>query len=204
MKKIILSVAAVFAFGFANAQEEAKEAGNGGFAKGDLFVSGSVGFNSAKMDEAKGSNFYFKPEAGYFLTENIALGLGLEVGTAKNEGIDTYSDSYKTNNFGAEVFGRYYFTPASQFSMFAQLGVGFGTAKTEAFEGAEEAKVNSFGVNAGLGLNYFVANNWALQANWAGLGYNSSKPDADGAEATNTFGLNVDMSAINFGVLYKF
>ena len=204
MKKIILSVAAVFAFGFANAQEETKEAGNGGFAKGDLFVSGSVGFNSAKMDEAKGNEFNFRPEVGYFLTENIALGLGLEVGSAKNEGIDLYSDAYKTNSFGAEVFGRYYFTPANQFSLFAQLGVGYASVNTEAVEGAEEFKVNAFGINAGLGLNYFVANNWALQANWAGLGYNSAKADVDGAEAMNTFGLNVDMSAINFGVLYKF
>ena len=39
MKKVLLSAVALLAFGFANAQEEEK--GNGGFSKGDMFVSGS-------------------------------------------------------------------------------------------------------------------------------------------------------------------
>lgn len=197
MKKVILSAMAVFAFTFANAQEGT------GFSQGDLFATGSVGFNSDKMDEAKGNEFYFRPEVGYFLTENIALGLGIDFGSAKNDGLDAYSDAYKTNSFGAEVFGRYYFTPASQFSLFGQFGIGFGNVKAEDGAG-NEAKVNTFGVNAGLGANYFVANNWALQASWAGLGYNSAKLDAPGAEAYTSFGLNVDLSAISLGVLYKF
>lgn len=200
MKKLILSAAAVFALTFANAQEGDS---NGGFAQGDLFATGSIGFNSDKMDDAKGSNFYFRPEVGYFLTENIALGLGLDFGSAKNDGLDAYSDTYKTNNFNAEVFGRYYFTPESQFSLFGQLGIGFGNVKMENGAG-NEMKVNTFGINAGLGANYFLTNNWALQAGWAVLGYNSAKLDAPGAEAYNSFGLNVDLSAINFGVLYKF
>lgn len=197
MKKVILSAMAVFALSFANAQEGT------GFSQGDLFATGSVGFNSDKMDEAKGNEFYFRPEVGYFLTENIALGLGIDFGSAKNDGLDAYSDAYKTNSFGAEVFGRYYFTPASQFSLFGQFGIGFGNVKAEDGAG-NEAKVNTFGVNAGLGANYFVANNWALQASWAGLGYNSAKLDAPGAEAYTSFGLNVDLSAISLGVLYKF
>jgi outer membrane protein len=201
MKKIILTVAAVFAFGFANAQEATSS--EGGFSKGDLFATGSVGFNSDKQDDAKGSEFYFRPEVGYFLTENIALGLGIDFGSAKNDGLDVYSDAFKTNAFGAEVFGRYYFTPASKFSLFAQLGVGFGNVKFEDGAG-NEAKANTFGINAGLGANYFLTSNWALQANWAGLGYNSAKADAPGAEAYTSTGLNVDLSAINFGMLYKF
>ena len=199
MKKVILSAMAVFALSFANAQEDS----NGGFGQGDLFATGSVGFNSDKMDEAKGSNFYFRPEVGYFLTENIALGLGIEFGSAKNDGLDAYSDTYKTNEFSGEVFGRYYFTPANQFSLFAQVGLGLGNVKMEDGAGNEQ-KVNAFGINAGLGANYFLTSNWALQANWGLLGYSSAKVDAPGAEAYTSFGLNVDLSAINFGVLYKF
>lgn len=200
MKKLILSAVAVFALTFANAQEGDS---NGGFTQGDLFATGSVGFNSDKWYDAKGSNFYFRPEVGYFLTENIALGLGLDFGSAKNDGLDTYSDAYKTNNFNAKVFGRYYFTPESQFSLFGQFGIGFGNVKMENGAG-DETKVNTFGINAGLGANYFLTNNWALQAGWAVLGYNSEKIDAPRAEAYNSFGLNIDLSAINFGVLYKF
>ncbi|KGO79406.1 hypothetical protein Q762_14430, partial [Flavobacterium cauense R2A-7] len=75
MKKIILSVAAVFAFGFANAQEEVKEAKGFGFSKGNIMVEGNLGFSTGKstdsfggtdMEETKTSSFNFNPKAGYF------------------------------------------------------------------------------------------------------------------------------------------
>ena len=45
MKKIILTVAAVFAFGFANAQDKKEDSG-AGFSNGDAYISGSFGINS--------------------------------------------------------------------------------------------------------------------------------------------------------------
>ena len=47
MKKIILTVAAVFALTFANAQD--KKEGSEGFAKGDLYLSGTVGFSNCAL-----------------------------------------------------------------------------------------------------------------------------------------------------------
>jgi outer membrane protein len=49
-----------------------------------------------------------------------------------------------------------------------------------------------------------LSNHWAVEASWAGLGYNTSEEDAPGAEAWNSFGLAVDLSSINFGLVYKF
>ncbi|MFN7044893.1 MAG: outer membrane protein [Flavobacterium sp.] len=198
MKKVLLSAVALLAFGFANAQEEEK--GNGGFSKGDVFVSGGVGFNSGKQGEYKESDFTFSPAVGYFVTENIALGARLDLTSGKQE-LGAAED--KTSAFGAEVFGRYYWTAASQFSVFGEVGVGFGNAKEEDSFGNEQ-KFNAFGVNAGVGVSYFLNSNFAIEAGWAGLGYNSVKEDAEGAEAYSTFGLNVDLSAVNFGLVYKF
>lgn len=197
MKKVLLSAVALLAFGFANAQEETK--GNGGFAKGDVFVSGGVGFSSAKQGEFKESSLNFSPAIGYFVSDNIALGARLDVMSAKE---DDFGDETTMSGFGAEVFGRYYWTPASQFSVFGEAGVGFGSQKFES--GPSEAKFNTFGINAGVGVSYFLNSNFAIEAGWAGLGYNSVKEDAEGAEAYNEFGLNVDFSAINFGLVYKF
>lgn len=73
MKKVILSVAAVFAFGFASAQETTE----GGFSKGDLFISGAVGFGSEKTGDLKTNDFIVAPKAGYFVTNNIAVGLAV-------------------------------------------------------------------------------------------------------------------------------
>ncbi|CAM4147963.1 MULTISPECIES: outer membrane beta-barrel protein [Flavobacterium] len=193
MKKLVLSAVAVFAFTFANAQE-----GEGaGFSKGDVFISGSVGFDSTKQGDAKSNEFTFSPAAGYFLTENIAAGVRLNIVSGEETTETTYSE------FGADVFGRYYFTPASKFSVFGELAVGFGNEKRETVTNIE-TKYTSFGVNAGVGVNYFLSDNFAIEAGWAGLGYNSRKLDADGADAQNSFGLAVDMSSINLGLVYKF
>lgn len=59
-------------------------------------------------------------------------------------------------------------------------------------------------VGLGLGFNYFVAPNWALEASWAGLSYGSNDNGGNGAKKTNSFGLNANTSSINFGMLYKF
>lgn len=61
MKKVILTVAAIFAFGFANAQETTE----GGFANGDVFITGAVGFGSSKTGEAKTNSFEVSPSVGF-------------------------------------------------------------------------------------------------------------------------------------------
>ena len=45
MKKIIFTVAAIFAFGFANAQDKKENSGTG-FAKGDIFITGAFNVSS--------------------------------------------------------------------------------------------------------------------------------------------------------------
>lgn len=197
MKKIILTVAAVFAFGFANAQD-AKESSEG-FSQGDVYFSGSLGFNSSKQGDAKSNNVTFSPSAAYFVSPNIAIGARLTVESGKDE---VGAAETKSSAFGADVFGRYYFTPATKFSVFAELAAGFGSDKTEDALG-NETKFNGFGVNAGVGVSYFLNSNFAIEAGWAGLGYNSRKADVSGADAANSFGLNVDLSSINFGLIYK-
>ncbi|MFD2890830.1 outer membrane beta-barrel protein [Flavobacterium chuncheonense] len=198
MKKVLLTAAAVFAFGFANAQEG--ESTIAGFSKGDVFVTGGVGFNSDKQGDWKSNEFTFSPAVGYFVSDNIALGARLNVMSGKSE---FGSSEEKSSAFGAEAFGRYYMTPASKFSLFGELAVGFGSSKEEDVFG-DETKYNAFGVNAGIGVNYFLSSNWALEASWAGLGYNTFKEDTSGAESYDTFGLNVDLSSINLGLVYKF
>ncbi|HLP65362.1 outer membrane protein [Flavobacterium sp.] len=199
MKKLVLTVAAVFAFGFANAQDKKEDSG-AGFSKGDLFVSGAVGFGSEKTGDLETSGFTFSPALGYFVTENIALGARLDFtsSTESEPGVDDTD----TSRFGAEVFGRYYWTPASQFSVFGELAVGFGSNKVE--QGPAEFKTKDFGINAGVGVNYFLSDNWSIEAGWAGLGYNTNDNGGDGAEKTNSFGLAIDLTAINFGLNYKF
>ena len=200
MKKIILTVAAVFAFGFANAQD--KKESNEGFSKGDVFVTGAFSISSTnnKNNDQKDNSFEIAPQVNYFLTENISLGAKISYSSDKQSvaGTDTQDDS--TIAFG--LAGRYYFTPASKFSVFGQLAAEYGSTTDNL--ATPEFKVNGFGAGLGLGLNYFVASNWSIEANFAALNFSSEKVDVAGAENETSFGLGANMRAISFGVNYKF
>ena len=196
MKKVLLSAVALLAFGFANAQEETK--GNGGFSKGDVFVSGAFSIGSEKTGDDKSSGFEIEPKVGYFVTENIAIGGKLGFASYKAE--DTFGDTDDLSALTVGAFGRYYMTPASQFSLFGQLGFDYSSIDDK----LADVQENEIGLNLGLGLSYFVSNNWSIEATWAGLGYTSNDNGGNGAEKTNSFGLGADLRAISFGVNYKF
>lgn len=206
MKKILLSAVAVMAFGFANAQEAT---GTKGFAEGDVFITGSVGFGSEKTGDAKTSQFNISPKAGYFVTSNIAIGVQLGYTSATDTEVvegpfGSTTVDVDTNSFEAGAFGRYYFTPARDFSFFGQLSVGYASTKTEV-EGVDgESKSNGFNLGLAPGISYFVSEHIALEATFGLLGYNTSKPDFDGAESTDTFNIGANFNDINFGIVYKF
>ncbi|HEX9980719.1 MAG TPA: porin family protein, partial [Flavobacterium sp.] len=63
---------------------------------------------------------------------------------------------------------------------------------------------NGFGVSVSPGVSYFISSHFALEATIGALSYETSKPDVDDAEATDTFGLNVDLTDITLGLIYKF
>lgn len=194
MKKLLL-VAAIAVFGFsANAQDEEKTAG---FAKGDVYASGSVGFNTTKFGDSKSNNFTFSPAVGTFISDNIAIEVSALVGSSEDSNED------KISTLGAGLGATYFFTPASQFSFAVGAGVSYANSKYEP-NGGGESKVNTFGIAVAPGLNYFVSDCIALRASIGALSYTSAKGDEDNAESLNTFGLNLNLSDINFGVTFKF
>nr|WP_199001357.1 outer membrane beta-barrel protein [Flavobacterium sp. ASV13] len=183
MKKIMLTAIAVLGFTFANAQ-------TGGYAKGDVFVSGALTVGSEKTGNDKTSTFEIEPKVGYFVSENIAIGGKLGYKTVKD-----VSDAFTVG-----AFGRYYFTPASQFSVFGQAGLDFSNTKLK----GTDVKTNDIGANVGLGLSYFLSNHFAIEATWLGLGYNVSNNGGHGADKTNSFSFGTDLRNVGFGVVYKF
>ena len=205
MKKVLFSAVALLAFGFANAQEEEK--GNGGFAKGDVFVSGAVTFGSSKTGDFKVNAFEIAPKVGYFVTENIAVGASVGLQSLK---FDNGSADATNSGLGLGAFGRYYFTPANKFSLFAELGIDYtsfdeefdaesGTVYASSFESKE------LGFGLGAGMNYFVSSNFSIEAGVAVLGYSSNdNGGGSGVDKTNNFSFGGDWRAVTFGVNYKF
>lgn len=207
MKKLLLTAAAVFAFGFANAQESNGE----GFGKGSMFLSGTASFGTTDMKsmDAKETSFVVAPKFGYFVSDNIAIGLGLGFGNSKIEANNSDEKvENKTTSFGA--FGRYY-VKTSKFAPFAELNVNYATTSTEyaKFMGqlipfGDGTDINTLSVNVAPGFNYFFSDNFAIETSVGILGYSSSKADVDGAEADSGFNIGLNFSNINFGLIYKF
>jgi outer membrane protein W len=100
MKKLLLTAAAVFAFGFANAQEQTKEgkwvieANTGSDATGSTAIS----FRSTEF----GSNFNLGADGGYFIMDNLALKGGIAFGS------DSPKGGTSVSSFAYKIGGQYY------------------------------------------------------------------------------------------------
>jgi outer membrane protein len=208
MKKIILTVAAVFAFGVVSAQDDSAK--GFGFSEGNILLEGNLGFNSSTDNntEVKTNSLIFSPKVAYFVTDKLAVGAQLGLGFNKSETNGNETSKNSTLNVG--VFGRYYFLELGQrFKTYADANVGFGSSKSGI--GAAEVKSNGVGVGAGLGINYFVTKrvvlNFALRNI---LSYSTSKVDVTGAKNTSSFGFDLNGNIANpfatgsFGVGYIF
>ena len=179
----------------------------GKFLEGDVIITGSLGVSTTKIREVKTTATTFAPKVGYFVTENIAAGIQGGIGYSNSKMGDVSSDVI---TYSAGVFGRYYLTPKKPFSVFAELGVNYIGTNNDAFRAqgspaAVKMKQNGFGAAFGPGINYFIAKNFAIEAGLGVLAYSNQKMDLMGAEVkTNSFALRLDLSKVNFGLVYKF
>lgn len=211
MKKILLTIAAVAGLTFASQAQEF------GFKKTDFIVEGYFQSSNKndKSKEEKVSNFNFNPKFGYFVTDKIAVGLELGVGNTKSTKTTNDVESYTKNNvFGIGAFGRYYFLEVgSRFKTYAELGAGYSQIGGEFNNGTTTDKFDKtkgFGINAGVGANYFLTNSIAVSFAFADVvSFNSSKVDVDGAKSTTNFNTNINVfdnffNTAKFGLTYKF
>ena len=201
MKKLLI-VGAVALFASMNAQETETV----GFAKGNTFITGAVGFNSETEGDYKNNTFTVAPSVGYFVSPNIAVGARVGFTSGKeSDKIATVTVEEKSNLFTAGLFGRYYWMPASKFSIFAELGADYRNSSFDSgVAGSSKSKSNGFGVAVAPGINYFVSSNFALEAKVGVAGYNSDKPDFAGAESQDNFNIGLDLNDVTLGLVYKF
>ena len=199
MKKIILTMAAVFALTFANAQDKKEKSTGEGFSSGDLYLTGTAGFSSTKDQGTKTDGFTLSPGLGYFITDNIALEGQLSFTSSKKD--DSVNPVVKNTGFGIAAGAKYFWTPASKFSLSLGANVSYMSTKQEV--GILSGTAKEIGFNIPLGLNYFVSDDFAITSTWGGFGYSSNDNGGNGAEKTDGFNLGLDMSSIKFGLLYK-
>ena len=181
MKKLLLTAAAVFAFGFANAQET-KFGVKAGLNMADLSGDDTDGIDSKLA-------FHVGGFAEIKLTDKFALQPELLYSA---QGGKADGGKYNFDYINLPVMAKFYIT--EQFSVEAGPQVGFlVSAKVKPDSGdsvdvKDELKSTDFGFNAGLGYNF-------TENLSAGVRYNmglSQVIDADGVDAkTSVFSLSV-------------
>lgn len=202
MKKIFLTLAAVFAFGFANAQDQEKE--SFAFKQGDMWAEGAFkisSFNNSSDVNAKTNDYAFTPKVGYMNSDKLGFGGFLNFSGAK------FEDGHKTSSMGIGAFARYYFLTLGgnrAFNAYGELGLGYSKLKNND-EGASDS--DAFNANINLGMNYFLTKNWAVVFTVANIvSYNNASP----SEGDNTSDITVNINLFEnpfatsqFGLLYR-
>ena len=176
MKKIILTLITLIAFGFSYAQEN--QAKKLGYSEGSSFLTGSFKFE----DNQAGSNRPLNVAIAYnkFIMESVSYGISLGVN----------SNQMKANDYTLGVNLRKYYAAANQFSVFSHIG---STLNIPAVKGGDD-ELNTF---VGPGFSYFVSENFVLETSLALLNFKINNQ-------VQSFTLNSDFSNVKFGIAYKF
>jgi opacity protein-like surface antigen len=147
----------------------------GQFTKGRVLMGGSfsASANSNKysgLATTKSWNVSLYPQVGYFVANNFAAGLGLQLG---------HSSFKSTSTFGKSTFNSIYFEPFARYyfhNFYAQAAFQLGSTKQETkAPNASESKMKSTGWTVAAGYAYMLNEHVAIEPQ---LGYNVLYPDS--------------------------
>lgn len=136
-------------------------------AQGNYLFSGSIFINSTTskvkfdgetQDDSKTFEVRISPRAGYFVKDNIAVGLDLflQSSTTTFEGFD---NELKTSGFSIGPFARYYFTN----DLFAEGTLGIGSSTTSSEFISDDIISSVFGWRVGAGYALFLGEHIAVE-----------------------------------------
>lgn len=218
MKKIILSAALLIGAATAANAQLWTSVDLGFSSDGGTFKATPTGGTTTTTDLAKSTSFKFMPTIGYNLSEHITIGTGIGYsgGSTVEKDVTVTGDEQtdKTGIFAIQPFVRYVGAINDNFGWYGQFDLGFGmgnatsTYKLGGTSTTSEGKVSALGVNVRPGIYYSFSDHFSMNAHYGALGYNSSsyKTTTGGEFITknNSFGLDLSMSSLGFGLNYIF
>lgn len=170
-------------------------------SSGNMMVGGGLEFESVSYKNGSSnneSNVTFSPSFGYFVSDNLAVGATLVVGSYRD---GTGSGKTVTSRFGLGPFARYYIpTSNDRFCFFGQAQLTFISGKTDPPSG-RVTKSNEIDFALSPGFAYFFNDHWAVEFAIRGFGIRSVNPDTDEDDGKYTevgFGLNSLSPSIGF------
>jgi opacity protein-like surface antigen len=198
MKTFLFVLAFAFSFIVSNAQT----------GRGKLFVGGDVGFSSSTeqrgtLTDRRETDFSVVPSVGYFVVDNLAIGLG--VGYSQRRTELSANDKVINSGFVLAPFVRYFIATAGDKFFFTpqfRVGMRFGNTRTETAT-TVDARTQTFDVSLSPGFTYFPSDKWALDFRIRGLYFESVNPEGTRNNTTN-FGLSVNSLNPTVGINYFF
>ena len=181
MKKIMMTLAAVCVAATMNAQ---------------VYLGGSIGFESTSQDGNSETFFTIMPEIGYNLDDNWAVGIVVGYGESRDKVQKTTVDKVKV--FSINPYARYTFAKFDKINLFVDGSVSYTNVNDNG------TKTNTFGVGLKPGVAVNLNEKLSFVAHAGFLGYTNSKEDVDGAKAVNNFAAGIDATNLSFGVYYNF
>jgi outer membrane protein len=177
MKKLLALCAFALIAGYGQAQTTA----------GRMMIGGNLGITKSKSEgfygESKATQLTISSQLGYFVADNIAIGLGVNYYYQKNSALDIDIGFVGDNKFyetSITPFARYYIvTPNDKFAFYAQALVGIGFTKADYYNLEDDIKGENYQAQLSPGFTYFFNDAWALDLMLEGLSYQSNDRNTD-------------------------
>jgi opacity protein-like surface antigen len=187
-----------------------------------VFIGGNFNISQTGGKRNDGSlkpsefDLNLSPQIGKFLSDKVAIGIGLDFGLNNTNSNQDVERIKKTTSFGVVPFLRYYALTTGKFSVFGQANAGFSFANSNTTLGGnniEKTKSNSISLNLVPGVSYDISERLALETyiNLFNIGVGQTSSTVNDNKETNNYfviggGLNdvVRIGNITIGAIYKF
>jgi hypothetical protein len=189
MKKYLI-IAAISFLGFNS---------NSQINKTDQFIGGSISLGNNFKD--KQWSYSINPNYGYFIRENLAVGVGLNLYGAK------FSNSYSFYDYGGDVFIKKYYKIDNNNSFFFSLNYAIGYSHLEKRNSTYDninnkvyyiySNQNELKTSIIPSFTFFPTKKLALSLNIGSLMYQYTID-------TKTSEINLNLNSIGFGLNYFF
>ena len=161
----------------------------------------SLGFVSTKYGSAsdayKTTAFNLLPRAGYFVMDNLAVGLDVVISISSEKSGDNYKDNMSTLAIGP--FARYYY-PLEKLNPFFEVNSYFGSCKESYSYGSGGYDDNYgllvLGLGPGVSVPVCDCAFFDLMVGYSHIVWNPKDSETSENEISNGFGLKIGISIL--------
>ena len=191
---------------------------------GKMFAGGGLGIGSYGSKSIAGGtttegpktlNLSISPSVGYFVSDNIAVGLAITFNNSTTKvdlGAGVGESKTVNNSFGLRPMARYYKGFSETFFAYVEGSVGFENGKTKNTTSGtttETSNTSSFGINVAPGFAFFPTEKYAFELQFNLLGFNRfiDKDPTDTANRDIDSGFNLGFNSfapVSLGFNYFF